>query len=81
MCEYCKTTPHHPRCPLVDYPKSDISCDCCKEDIVQGEEYIEVNSKYYHLVCIESSGTDELLEIFNCEVKTKEDTNEQYTLY
>ncbi len=73
MCEYCRTTPHHPRCPLADKPESDISCECCNGEIVPGDEYFEVNGNYYHLTCVETLSTSELLNIFDCDVKIKED--------
>lgn len=73
MCEYCRTTPHHPRCPLADKPQTDINCSCCNEGIVLGDEYIEVDGNYYHLNCVEMLSTCELLNIFNCDVKIKED--------
>lgn len=81
MCEYCKTTPHHPRCPLAEQPKSDIVCSCCKEDILEGDEYIEINSKCYHLMCVEDLDTRDILRMFDCEIKIKEANDEQYTLY
>lgn len=81
MCEYCRTTPHHPRCPLADSPKSDIVCSHCNEDIIPNDEYVEINAKHYHLSCIENFSTRELLEMLDCEIQTKEDINEQYTFY
>lgn len=65
MCDVCHMTPCHPRCPNApDMPKVH-TCKYCGEDIVAGDEYLEVDGDYYHLEdCANDVAMDFLLERF-----------------
>ena len=48
MCSECHMHPCHPRCPNADEPKAMFKCKYCGEDIVEGDEYVEIDGDYYH---------------------------------
>ena len=73
-CEYCRQTPHHPRCPLAPEPKTNYYCSICKDGIFNGEEYIKNDNGYYaHFECIDS--TRDLAKFLGYEIKEMEDEN------
>lgn len=49
MCDVCHQSPCHPRCPNAPDPPAVYVCTHCLEPITEGEEYVELNGKYYHL--------------------------------
>lgn len=53
MCDICQRSQCLPRCPNADSPEKVYECDCCGESIVEGEEYVEIEDKYFHKSCIE----------------------------
>ena len=72
MCEECRQTPCHPRCPNSAPLKAAHYCSICGGGIYEGDEYIEnLDDEYAHWDCID--GTRELLEFLDCEVKTWKD--------
>lgn len=72
MCEHCRQSPHHPRCPLAPSPVGFTNCECCGEPITDGEEYVRIDGVYYHYECVDNLNTRELLDIFSCEVETND---------
>ena len=40
MCEICRKTPCHPRCPNAPEPKPVERCCLCGEGICEGDEYL-----------------------------------------
>lgn len=40
MCEICRQTPCHPRCPNAPEPKPVEMCCLCDEGIYEGDEYL-----------------------------------------
>ena len=74
MCNICRQTTCHPRCPNYIPPKVTYYCSSCGEGIYNGEEYIENdNGEYKHLDCI--YGISDLLEWLGSEVKIMEENN------
>lgn len=68
MCEICRQTPCHYRCPNYIPPKATHYCSICDKGIYDGEEYIESSlGEYIHYECIES--IRELLELLGWDVK------------
>lgn len=53
MCSECYQTPCNPRCPNAPEPKAVYRCKYCETDIVEGDEYVEVDDDYYHYDCLE----------------------------
>lgn len=73
MCEYCRKIPHDPRCPLAPPPIGYAHCEECAEAITEGEEYIEVDDRYFHYDCVCGMSTGEILDLFEYGVKTMEE--------
>ena len=72
MCNVCRKTPCHLRCPNYESPKATHYCSICNEGIYDGEEYIENDcGEFAHWECL--SGTRDLAEWLGIEVKTMED--------
>ena len=51
MCDICQHSPCLSRCPNAPEPEKVYQCEHCGEDIIEGEEYIEIYDNYYHLDC------------------------------
>lgn len=63
MCSECHMHPCHPRCPNATEPKSVFKCEYCGEGIAEGDEYVEIDGKYYHREdCIEDVALELLYE-------------------
>lgn len=52
MCSICHATPCLPRCPNEEKPKVVHKCVCCQGDIVEGEEYYDINGEKFCEECI-----------------------------
>lgn len=77
MCNECRMTPCHPRCPNHKPYDYQYTCSICGEGIFVGEEYLENNDgEYRHCDCF--YGTKDLLQWLGYEIKTMEDFNEDY---
>lgn len=77
MCSYCLMTTCPPGCPNYEPSKASHYCDVCGEGIYGGEEYIVNNDgEYRHYDCFQ--GMRDLLEWLGYEIKTMEDTDEEY---
>lgn len=68
MCQYCRAYPHLPGCPNAHEPEPAGTCEWCKEDIITGESYTEINGKMYHADCIGYMGSDELSKLFEFKI-------------
>ena len=74
MCEICKKNPCDTHCPNYMPPKSTYYCSICKDQIENGEEYIENDiGEYAHYECFR--GTKDLLKWLRYDIRTKEDSN------
>lgn len=72
-CENC-TTWHAPcstNCPNY-VPQVVGKCTACHEDLCEGEDFVEIDGKQYHLDCVESMTTTELLELCGLTVQRAE---------
>jgi hypothetical protein len=74
MCEYCNRRIHAPGCPNAPEGKQVCRCDYCKDGIVKGEVYVEVEEQIFHRSCffdyIFSIHEDDLLDLFGLEAVT-----------
>ena len=71
-CEYCRQTPHHPRCPLAPEPKANYYCSICDEGIFVGEEYmVNDDNEYAHWECVDY--VRDLVKFLGYEIKTMEE--------
>lgn len=72
MCEICKQSPCHPRCPNHKDEKPRHYCSSCGDGIYFGEEYIKNdNNEYRHYDCF--FGMRELLEWLGYKIETMEE--------
>lgn len=54
MCEYCHQYPHALGCPNDPDPEVIYECSACGADIVEGEDYYEVDGEPYCDGCVRS---------------------------
>lgn len=75
MCSICHNSPCLARCPNADEPKAVYECNYCGEGIVRGEEYVEIEDKYFHKSCIEDSMTarEIVIDVLGCRFREAED--------
>lgn len=69
MCEYCRSSPCDFRCPNADEPQALYECPICEDGIFVGESMTFINDEAYHVECLETLSTRELLELLGCVVK------------
>lgn len=51
MCDVCRQTPCHPRCPNAEIPIFDL-CEKCGAKIYDGDDYFEVDGNNYCEDCV-----------------------------
>lgn len=73
MCEICRQSPCHSQCPNADPPPRVHTCSQCREDIVVGDEFVELDGGYYHLECLEDMTAKEIIELCGYSCKTAEE--------
>jgi len=62
MCQICRQSPCHSRCPNAPEPEAVHTCKSCKEPIVVGDEYYEMDGEFYHEECFEDNAVKILME-------------------
>lgn len=62
MCKVCHKTPCDPRCPNAPEPPVVYTCKICKEGIVAGDDYYEMDGEFYHEDCFEDNAVKILME-------------------
>ena len=62
MCAECRRTPCDPRCPNAPDPPAVYTCKYCSEDIVVGDDFVELDGDYYHEECFTDNAANILLE-------------------
>ena len=65
MCDVCWQVPCDPRCPNAPEPEHIYECELCDSGITYGEEFVEIEGKYYHKDCL---SVDDLLEALDIDV-------------
>lgn len=63
MCAECHQIPCHPCCPNAPEPKSIYICECCRESICEGDDYLEIDCGYYHEECVKENALKILIEV------------------
>ena len=77
MCEYCHSYPHLHGCPNEPEPKAVHTCEYCKDGILVGDEFAEIDGEYYHVSCLNDEMTIYDLLILTghpCEVANEDDS-------
>lgn len=72
MCEICRQTPCHPRCPNAPEPRAVKTCCKCGTGIFEGEKYLETTDGSVCKECLEELSVDEWLEIMGESLETAE---------
>lgn len=62
MCDECRMSPCHPRCPNAPEPPKVYTCKICGEPIVEGDEYYEMDAEFYHEECFEDNAVQILMD-------------------
>ena len=65
MCDICRCNPCASACPNGPDVKEYGICQMCKNEIIDGDDYIEVDGKLYHLECL---GVCDLLDILDIRI-------------
>ena len=55
MCEECRQSPCHPRCPNAPEPRAIFVCSGCGQDIYEGEDYWDILGEQFCENCIDES--------------------------
>ncbi len=58
MCQECRQTPCHPRCPNADDPPIVCYCDNCDGEIRDGDTMYKIGSERFCEECITRGRTD-----------------------
>lgn len=66
MCSECLKTPCDSRCPNAPAPEPIFECEFCDDGIVPGDDFVEINGKYYH---VDHLTVEELLELMDIDVQ------------
>ena len=72
MCEICRQTPCHPRCPNAPEPKPVEMCCLCGEGICEGDEYLNTTDGCVCKGCLEDFSIDQWLELIGESLTTAE---------
>ena len=72
MCEVCRQTPCHPRCPNAPDPVPVHKCVECGDGIFDGDRYVEINGKFYCEWCLDDMAAETLLSLCGYEMETAE---------
>jgi hypothetical protein len=57
MCEYCNSSPHHPRCPNAPEPPIFAECEECGAEIYDGDEYYKIGKHIFCESCVQDGCT------------------------
>ena len=52
MCDICRHNPCDPRCPNAPDPPSVFVCSGCGDDILEGDDYVELMGEQWCRDCI-----------------------------
>ena len=54
MCDTCLQSPHASCCPNAPVPVVIHNCDCCSDEIHEGDEYLENCNKAICMDCVDN---------------------------
>ena len=55
MCEECRQSPCHPRCPNAPAPIAVFICSGCSRDIYEGDDYWDIMGEQFCERCIDKA--------------------------
>ena len=53
MCDECRMSKCHPRCPNAPEPPIFAKCEACGAEIYDGDEYYEIDNHKYCEACVQ----------------------------
>lgn len=65
MCEECRQSPCHPRCPNAPDPRAVFVCSGCSQDIYEGDWVFHIMGEQYCEKCIEGFREEATLDDFD----------------
>lgn len=71
MCQECRQTPCHPRCPNAE-PECDLICSECKSGIMSGDRYYDSRKGPVCYECLTEKTVLELVELFEVDLEIAE---------
>ena len=72
MCDICRQTPCHPRCPNAPESKPVKRCCLCGEGIYEGDEYLITTDGCVCKDCLEDFSINQWLELIGESLTTAE---------
>ncbi|NLT57835.1 MAG: hypothetical protein GXX99_02605 [Clostridiales bacterium] len=63
VCEVCRSSPCHPRCPHAEPPEPALTCDRCRGALYDGEHYIDLRGERICFYCLYDMDTPALLTL------------------
>lgn len=78
MCDICRQTPCHPRCPNAPEPKPVKRCCLCGEGIYEGDEYLITTDGCVCKDCLEDFSINQWLELIGESLTTAEREEQQW---
>ena len=66
MCAMCRTYPCNSSCPNAPDPAVKGRCKICKEDIVVGDEMVEIEGVKFHYDCLT---VDDVLKVLGVKAE------------
>ena len=70
MCEVCRMSPCHPRCPNAEEVKPEYVCIECGAGIYIGDKYLEAARGYVCEECLGDMNGKELLKLLDEKLET-----------
>lgn len=70
MCDMCRMTPCHPRCPNAQEPKKEYECCICGYGLFKGDKYLYGLEGYVCKECLDDMTSGELLEMLGESLET-----------
>lgn len=78
MCEVCRMSPCHPRCPNAPEPKPVYTCKNCKEGILPGDTFVIIDGDYFCAYCLDDMLPFEILQLCGFDVEVAREDDEQW---
>lgn len=74
-CPYCRGIGEHDfRCPMwIAGKKARVKCEICDEYILEGEDYVEIESYYYHKDCLTVNRLLDAIGVMTKEMQYEEE--------
>lgn len=72
MCEICRSSPCLTRCPNAPEPKAVYVCHYCKEGILPGDSFVDIDGDRVCGECLDNMLPVEVLQLCGFDVEVAE---------